>query len=58
MQLAIEQTAVSEQRLGKHVHMETNTHATTEEECFRCSPYKVDIQKRTGATQLAECAVQ
>jgi hypothetical protein len=31
-----------------------NTHATTEERCFRCGPCKVVTNKRTGAIQLVE----
>jgi hypothetical protein len=40
MQYANKQTAVSEQRLGKHVPAETNTHATVVERCFRCGPHR------------------
>jgi hypothetical protein len=58
MQQANKQTAVSEQRLGKHVPAETNTHATTdlllEIRCSLCGPLRGLIKKRTGATKPAE----
>jgi hypothetical protein len=54
MQQANKQTAVSEQRLGKHVPEETNLHATIEEQCFRCGQCKVVIKKRTAAIQSVE----
>jgi hypothetical protein len=47
-------TTVPEQRLGKHVPEETNTHATIEERCFRCVPCKVVIKKRIESIQLVE----
>jgi hypothetical protein len=52
MQQANEQTAVSEQRLGKHVPMERNTHATIEEHRFRCGPRLGVIKKTTGVIQF------
>jgi hypothetical protein len=55
MQETNKQTAVSEQRLGKHVPAEMNTHATIKERCFRCGPRKVVLKKRLGAIQLLEC---
>jgi hypothetical protein len=52
MQQASRQTAVSEQRLGKHVPAETTMH--TIERYFRCGPCKVITKKTTGAIQSVE----
>jgi hypothetical protein len=54
MQEAKKQTAVFEQRLGKHVPTETNTHATIVERYFRCGPRRGVIKKTTGVIQLVE----
>jgi hypothetical protein len=51
MQLVYKQTAVSEQRLGKQVPAETDTHTTIEEWCFRCGPCQGITKKTTGAIQ-------
>jgi hypothetical protein len=40
MQQANKQTAVSKQRLGKHVPAERNPQATTEEQCFLLGPLR------------------
>jgi hypothetical protein len=54
MQQANKQTAVSNQRLGKHVPTETNMHTTTEEWCFGCGPRQGAIKKANGAIQPIE----
>jgi hypothetical protein len=46
-------TTISEQRLGKHVLAETNTHAKIEERCFRCGPRRGFIKKTIVAVQLS-----
>jgi hypothetical protein len=56
---ANKQTAVSEQRLGKQVSVETNIHATIdlflETGCFLCGPFNVVIKNGIGATSSVEC---
>jgi hypothetical protein len=48
---------VSQQRLGKHVPAEMNTHITTEERCLRCGPCPGVILKtiRLTSSFIVQC---
>jgi hypothetical protein len=48
------QMEVSEERLGKHVPAEKNTHATTEH-CFRCGPRRGFTLKTIKLTSSNPC---
>jgi hypothetical protein len=48
---------VSKQRLGKHVHAETNSRSTIEERCFLLGPPRGYLARTPGwlsAVQLSE----